>query len=146
MVMVTPRTILFKAKRLDNGEWVEGYYIHVRKHSHEIISYICNENNEIPNVYPSYPIYRIDPTTLSQFTGLKDKHGNKIWEHDIVTIKADDEYFHLHWEEDTARFIMENYDDRFSVDFDNYWSYEVEVYGNIFDNKDLIYQEETEEQ
>lgn len=134
--MVTPRTILFKAKRISNGEWIEGYYVVINN-----LHLIYNDKYS-----EEYSYYEIDPTTLSQFTGLTDMNKNKIFDKDIVYIPAEDGCFHLHWEKDTARFIMENYNDRFSVDFDNYWSYEVEVYGNIFDNKDLIYQEETEEQ
>ena len=133
--MKTHREIIFKAKRLDNGEWIDGYYMNVVPHRHEIVNYIPIED---PNAFTQYPIYRIDPTTLSQFTGLTDRNGIKIFENDIVEILAEDGYFYLHWEKDTARFIMENYSDRFSVDFDNYWSHEIEVCGNIFDNRELL--------
>ena len=133
--MEAPREILFKAKRKDNGEWVEGYYIYNEKH---FIGHICIEHYIIPAIQ----WFEIDPTTLSQFTGLTDRNGNKIFENDIAYIFAEDGYFHLHWEKDLAQFIMENYDDRFSVDFDNYWSHEIEVYGNIFDNRELLFPEE----
>lgn len=70
------REILFKAKRIDNGKWVEGYV--VRKHGLYFIYSIvnsesCRQNN-----------YEIVPETLCQFTGLCDKNKNKIWENDIL--------------------------------------------------------------
>lgn len=78
------RQILFKAKRKDNGEWVEGYYrkanypVHVEHliHPFEHLD-CCGEENFV-----------IDESTLSQFTGLYDKNGEKIWEGNVVRYKT----------------------------------------------------------
>lgn len=118
------REILFKAKRIDNGEWVEGLLTIMWGQYH-----IINPNDE----NTAYPI---DADTICQYTGLTDKNGNKIWENDIIQIATEDKYFHLEWQDDTAGFVMNG--DGFTIDFDNYWSYEVEVIGNIFDNPELI--------
>lgn len=139
------REILFRAKRVDNEKWIEGNLIQgifFRHIDNQNIPYILNvdeidcDYDNFCDLCDGFGYYEVDPSTICQWTGLKDRNNNKIWEHDIVTIKADDEYFHLEWEEDTARFVMNG--DGFTVHFDNYWSYEVEIVGNIFDNSDLL--------
>lgn len=126
------REILFKAKRKDNGEWVEGQYVYITNPLTEdgepIKHLICNGTNIFNDL--------IDPVTLCQYTGLTDKNDKKIWENDIVELPDGEGYFTCEWEEDAARFVMNG--DGLTVDFDNYWSYQTEVAGNIFDNPELL--------
>lgn len=126
------REILFKAKRKDNGEWVEGQYVYITNPLTEdgepIKHLICNGTNIFNDL--------IDPVTLCQYTGLTDKNDKKIWENDIVELPDGEGYFTCEWEEGTARFVMNG--DGLTVDFDNYWSYQTEVAGNIFDNPELL--------
>ena len=68
--------IKFKAKRLDNGEWVKGDLVHST--SYVGISYPSDEFSDVPKVH------RVDPSTVCQFTGLKDCEGKEIWEGDIL--------------------------------------------------------------
>ena len=129
------REIIFKAKRLDNGEWVEGYYLNIAKINH----FICTGKIKLDGALKGIiapEMYVIDPDTLCQFTGLTDKNGKKIWENDIVELPDENVYFKCEWEKDTARFVLNG--DRFTVDFDDYREYEVEVIGNIFDNAELL--------
>lgn len=126
------REILFKAKRIDNGEWVEGYYVYCRKR-HYILQVL---NKAIGFDEREYEWVEVDPDTICQYTGLTDKNGKKIWENDIVELPDEEGYFTCEWEEDAARFVMNV--DGLTVDFDNYWSYQTEVAGNIFDNPELL--------
>lgn len=65
--------IKFKAKRLDNGEWVEGDLMK-ESYGARIIEHTSKADNWIA----------VDPSTVCQFTGLKDCEGNEIWEGDII--------------------------------------------------------------
>ena len=123
------RDILFKAKRVDNGAWVEGYLFK----SFTGVPYIMVQFDHILNLCESY---EVDENTICQYTGLTDENKDKIWENDIVEVPGEDDYFKLEWQEDTASFVMIS--NSFIVTFDNYWSYDVEVVGNTFDNSDLL--------
>lgn len=71
--------IKFKAKRLDNGEWVKGDLVHST--SYVGISYPSDEFSDVPIVH------RVDPKTVCQFTGLKDEDENDIFEGDLLAEK-----------------------------------------------------------
>lgn len=134
------REILFRGKRIDNGEWVEGYYR------------IKGKGTDIENHYIMVPTFQssignydymcyftdvhIDSETLCQYTGLKDKNGNRIWENDICTLITEEGEFVIKYDEEGARFILDG--DGIVGDFDNYYDYECEVIGNIFDNPELL--------
>ena len=87
-----------------------------------------------------------DPETVCQWTGLADKDGRKIFEGDICKIHSgpideEDGCFSVEWDEGDARFAL--YGEGLTVDFGNYHGHECEVIGNIFDNPDLLPEEDT---
>lgn len=131
------REILFKAKRIEDDEWIEGYY--QKRHN-----FLGNEEHLIFHVdgRTVWEYTEIVPETLCQFTGLCDKNGNRIWENDILMTHLDESY-----PEDATYETVEwgvaglvaheigsmdrKYIDKF--DLEHY-----EVVGNIFDNKELL--------
>lgn len=140
---IMSREILFKAKRKDNGEWVEGQYVYITNPLTEdgkpIKHLICNGTNIFNDL--------IDPDTLCQYTGLTDKDGKKIWENDIISIHAysydepEDDYFGVvtYCEKD-ACWSLNNNEKYGEIICECFGSYTTEIinHGNIFDNPELL--------
>ena len=138
------REILFRGKRTDNGEWVEGFYI--------VIGNPFTKDG-LPMrhciaVDKTCFYYEVDPATVGQFTGLCDKNGNKIFEGDIVTrykenflVIFDDAIYSACF----GLFGKDRYGERtfFSFDFSEP-SIALAVIGNIHDNPELMEAENNE--
>lgn len=139
------REILFKAKRKDNGEWIEGYYY---KRIQENI--VADAIEKYDGNINSIEYYEIDPETICQFTGLLDKNGNKIYEKDIVkccsvTVNNVEGEFvsDVFWHDCMWMLHEGEYCDSMLCYFDMSCEWgshvpEIEVIGNVFDNPELL--------
>ena len=134
---------LFKAKRLDNGEWVEGALFNGESH--------CIIGQEIKfSPYAEHECkivgYEVDRDTICQCTGLKDKNGKLIWENDIMVAHLDEDYP----EDETYKRILWCGNGFCSIEngskdiaqIDKFDREHFEVCGNIFDNPELLESEE----
>lgn len=149
------REILFKAKRLDNGEWVEGYLFDNGFDGEEKKYFIGGLIIEKYNgtACDEWDITGIDfceinPETLFQFTGLCDKNGKKIWENDILMARLDESYPEdvtyetvewnvAGWVAHETGCTDREYLDEFDLEH-------FEVVGNVFDNPELLQEEPNE--
>lgn len=141
------REILFKAKRLDNGEWVEGYYIyHIKRTICPLGDSVKPEDEQHVimqdgfsdwNMPRNTVVYEINPDTLCQYTGEKDKYHNKIWEHDIVRNEKGDIGVAQWFEEHAAFMIWNKTKNCVCYLTENDFS-KIEIVGNEFDNPELL--------
>lgn len=147
------REILFRGKRLDNGEWVEGAFLNDRGGAF----YICPAVSDISygdsgNRMRIGCWYKVDHSTVGQYTGLNDKNGNRVFDGDILHIaKISDGlggYYQppldypvnvvVKW--DLCAWMWETLcEDKRYISFPDAWChYECEVIGNITDNPELL--------
>ena len=131
------REILFRGKRKDHGEWVDGFYTRVAD-VHYITSGIFDS---LINGIINTTGYKVIPETVSQFTGLYDKNGRKIFEGDIV--EGNSEYFtytHPYGKVvyDGGQYLISFDDVLEDIECLGAWANDVEIIGNIYDNPELL--------
>lgn len=120
--------IKFKAKRLDNGKWVEGDLIH--KETYVCIGYLSSEIHNITRVQ------RVDPSTVCQFTGLKDKDGKDIFENDILYDKDSGIASAIKWKRHVCGYVYEKVGMFATVHVYACHTSLLKIIGNKFDRKE----------
>ena len=130
---------LYRAKRIDNGEWVQGALFNGESH--------CIIGQEIKfSPYTEHECkivgHEVDRDTICQCTGLKDKNGKLIWENDIMVAHLDDSfpedatYTRVVW--DNNGFCTKEQGSEDISPLDKFDQEHFEVCGNIFDNMELL--------
>lgn len=123
------REIIFRGKRKDTGEWTEGYFFKIW----DRVFLLWGMTDDNPNMT------EVIPETVSQFIGLIDRYRKKIFEGDIVNIVTGINGYKSTYSS-TIQEVKYTADNGIAVfyPFDNSDIVEVEVIGNIYDNKELL--------
>ena len=127
------RDILFRGKRMDNGEWIFGYYSQKR-------NLFSEDGLPVSHCISDDPPFgaKVDQETVGQYTGLEDKNGKRIFEGDIVEgldYTAEDGGYGIIGFDEGAFYVSNN--DICGTFYDSYWGKDFEVIGNVYDNPEL---------
>jgi len=114
------REILFKAKRWSDGKWLYG---DLNQLQDSTIIHWYNNGCRVAD--------EVDPSTVCQYTGLKDKNGKRIFEGDNVYDPHENSIYTVEWNENNAIFQMAHDWRRRSVET----AYYCEIIGNIYDGE-----------
>ena len=127
------REILFRGKRLDNGAWETGSLVIVRMDCHDALYYIADKMTGYHTP--------VDPSTVGQYTGLKDKNGKRIFDGDVAKVlQGKDKDIAYVGFENGAFMLYPKIGNIYERTLWEYWynDWDVEVIGNITDNQELL--------
>ena len=136
---------LYRAKRKDSGEWIVGYYVIGLDMYEKEVHMIFEPTTIFYSHGETDGFVDVDPSTICQCTGLKDKNGKLIWENDICRrilfptkrIKTIFRIAYVPYKCCLSAIDLDGSNVTFLSDYINN-QYEVEVIGNIFDNPELL--------
>lgn len=133
---------LYRAKRIDNGEWAEGYYVRGLDMYEKEVHLIFEPTTIFYSHGETDGFVEVDPSTICQCTGLRDKNGKLIYEKNIVRDEDGSvgivEFgvwnyysigFYIRWLSGNAKYYRNEL---------GYWAPKVEIIGSAFDNPELL--------
>jgi uncharacterized phage protein (TIGR01671 family) len=131
------REILFRGKRLDNGAWAEGYFVAYKNEAYIFEPKEVEYGIDLGGYLDCCQMAEVAPSTVGQYTGVKDKTGRKIFEGDVV--RFDGGMFVVSCVECRMGFCFTGIRGRCCVPGFTmvHWEH-LEVIGNIHDNSELI--------
>ncbi len=142
------RTIKFRGKNLKNGQWVYGFYVHLKdsfrkRKTHRIYTGLADSMPDSEGYDFSEDYEEVDPQTVGQCTGLHDSKGNEVYEGDIIRYRTTDARYTRNPEFTTVQVRFDEKSAKFTYGI--YWRdlYDeriIEVLGNIHDNPKLLQQ------
>ena len=124
---------LCRGKRIDNGEWVEGYlsYPFCTKKGNESYYFYAKDS------WGSYCRCVVDAATICQCTAMPDKNKKLVFEHDIVWDSDERKFLKIIWNQEDMCWNIEDADG-YKCAFEVCYGDAIEVNGNIFDNPALL--------
>ena len=118
---------LFRGKKIDNGEWIQGYLYGIWERRY----ILWGMTNDIPNMV------EVDPETVCQCTAMPDKNKKLVFEHDIVWDSDERAFYEIIWNQEDMCWNVEDADGHKS-EFEECYGSTIEVNGNRFDNPELL--------
>ena len=131
------REILFRGKRADNGEWIEGGILQTENWAS---IYVCKDYQGSMNEPPCCDVeeYEVIPETVGQYTSLTDKNGKKIFEGDIIQSLETKETAVVQWFPEHSAFMVWCKSSNEVGFLYECTKSNIEVIGNIYDNPELL--------
>lgn len=135
------REILFRGKRVDNGEWIKGFYCQVADESDGgarikqtilVPTFLCQSG---------FKQLEVDSETVGQYTGLTDKNGKKIFEGDIILVDFDGFPIYkreISFNQDVSAYVLWNGTKSKFYPMSEAPKKYSKVIGNIYDNPELL--------
>lgn len=136
------RDILFRGKRVDNGEWVYGYYVRYDDEHYIFPQEEVNKGIDLGGSLDCCQMHEVDPETVGQYIGKRDVNGTKIFEGDILEreyYKGRTERIVICFEDTSFAYYYDDFrncsdpidDNEYGISL-SYWN----VAGNIHDKKE----------